>query len=201
MQLKESQETLPGTHERVSRALADPQRFAILEAICSAGGEVGCRELVGRFPISQATISHHLKELVNAGLIDGRRDGQCLLLASKPGAVEAYLGELNRRLVPSLPAIPAPAALPAAVPTPTTARSTAPRAVGTEPSPPTPARPTPTRTTPTRDDADANDADTSHADTSHADANHADANHADANHANANHADANHADANHADAG
>ena len=86
----------------VCKALADPQRFAILEAICGAAGgcEVGCKELVARFPISQATISHHLKELINAGLIEGRREGQCLFLTCRPGAVEAYLGHLNQRLSP-----------------------------------------------------------------------------------------------------
>ena len=88
----------------VCKALADPQRFAILETICGAGGgggEVGCKELVAKFPISQATISHHLKELINAGLIEGRKEGQCLFLTRRPGAVEAYLGHLNRRLSPA----------------------------------------------------------------------------------------------------
>ena len=85
----------------VCKALADPQRFAILEMICSGGCEVGCKELVAKFPISQATISHHLKELINAGLIEGRKEGQCLFLTCRPGAVEAYLGHLNRRLSPA----------------------------------------------------------------------------------------------------
>ena len=91
-------------HERVSRvcrALADPQRFAILEAICARPGETMCKDLVAKFPVSQATISHHLKELSAAGLIEGRRDGQCLVLSCRPGAVEEYLGQLSRRLSPS----------------------------------------------------------------------------------------------------
>ena len=81
------------------KALADPQRFAILERVCRAGGgEVACRDIVPLFPVSQATISHHLKELMNAGLIEGRKEGQCLMLSPRPCAVEAYLRHLRQRL-------------------------------------------------------------------------------------------------------
>ena len=90
-------------HERVAKALADPQRFAIFEHICrhSAGGceEVGCKSIVARFSVSQATISHHLKELQHAGLIEGRREGQCLMLVPCRGAVEAYVSHLQSRLL------------------------------------------------------------------------------------------------------
>ena len=86
--------------ERICKVLADPQRFAILEVVCRAGGEVACRDIVPRFPVSQATISHHLKELMAVGLVAGRREGQCLMLSPRPLAVEAYLQHLRRRLVP-----------------------------------------------------------------------------------------------------
>ena len=90
-------------HERIAKALADPQRFAIFEHICrhsgGACGEVGCKSIVARFSVSQATISHHLKELQHAGLIEGRREGQCLMLVPCRGAVEAYVGHLQSRLL------------------------------------------------------------------------------------------------------
>src|SRR5690606_39893241 len=60
---------------KITKALADPQRFAILERI-AAEPEVACKQLVAEFPITQATISHHLKELVAADLIQSRRVGQ-----------------------------------------------------------------------------------------------------------------------------
>ena len=86
----------------VAKALADPQRFAILEHICRhcRGGcpEVGCKAIVARFPVSQATISHHLKELQHAGLIEGRREGQCLMLRPRRGAIDAYIDHLRGRL-------------------------------------------------------------------------------------------------------
>lgn len=84
--------------QRVARALADPQRFAILERIAGGPGEVPCRALVQELPVSQATVSHHLKELAEAGLIDSRREAQCVYLALRPATLDAYRRELGRRL-------------------------------------------------------------------------------------------------------
>jgi ArsR family transcriptional regulator, arsenate/arsenite/antimonite-responsive transcriptional repressor len=60
---------------KVTKALADPTRFRILQAIAGAG-ETCCGELAQRFPITQATVSQHLKVLAEAGLVDVRREGQ-----------------------------------------------------------------------------------------------------------------------------
>ena len=60
---------------KVTKALADPTRFRILQAIVGAG-EPCCGELAQCFPITQATVSQHLKVLAEAGLIEVRREGQ-----------------------------------------------------------------------------------------------------------------------------
>jgi ArsR family transcriptional regulator len=60
---------------KVTKALADPTRFRILQAIARAG-ESCCGELAQHFPITQATVSQHLKILTEAGLVDVRREGQ-----------------------------------------------------------------------------------------------------------------------------
>ncbi len=60
---------------KVTKALGDPTRFRILQAIAGAG-ETCCGELAQRFPITQATVSQHLKVLAEAGLIEARREGQ-----------------------------------------------------------------------------------------------------------------------------
>ncbi len=88
-------------HDLIAKALGDPQRFAILEFICEqtrGSHEVGCKAIVAQFPVSQATISHHLKELSQAGLIEGRKEGQCLMLKPDPSGLQAYVGRLNRLL-------------------------------------------------------------------------------------------------------
>jgi ArsR family transcriptional regulator len=86
--------------QQVARALADPQRFAILERIASARGELPCKTIVRELPISQATVSHHLKELAEAGLIELRREAQCVYLSLRKPTIEAYRRELKRRLAP-----------------------------------------------------------------------------------------------------
>lgn len=89
----------PEQFHRVSKALADPQRFALLERL-STSREVACQELVEAFPVTQATISHHMKELHYAGLITSRRDGKCMHFAVDRAMMKAYQSELARRLAP-----------------------------------------------------------------------------------------------------
>ena len=60
---------------KITKALADPTRFRLLQAIVGAG-EPCCSELAQGFPITQATVSQHLKVLAEAGLVEVRREGQ-----------------------------------------------------------------------------------------------------------------------------
>jgi ArsR family transcriptional regulator len=79
---------------RVARALADPTRFRLLRAI-AAQAEISCRELVARFPVSQATVSHHLKVLADAGLVAVRQEGPYHLYRAVGGALAAHARELE----------------------------------------------------------------------------------------------------------
>jgi DNA-binding transcriptional ArsR family regulator len=84
--------------QRIAKAIADPQRFAILACIAGAE-EMPCKQLVAEFSITQATISHHLKELVAAELIHLRREGQLAILSCRRDVCEAYTQMLSQRLV------------------------------------------------------------------------------------------------------
>jgi len=84
--------------QRIAKAIADPQRFAILAAIADHD-EVPCKSLVSEFSITQATISHHLKELVAAELIHSRREGQLAILRCRRDICEAYIQLLSQTLV------------------------------------------------------------------------------------------------------
>ncbi len=57
-----------------AKALAHPARIAILKLLAQRN-ECICGEIVEVLPLSQSTVSQHLKELKNAGLIDGNVDG------------------------------------------------------------------------------------------------------------------------------
>jgi ArsR family transcriptional regulator, arsenate/arsenite/antimonite-responsive transcriptional repressor len=87
----------PGQFERIAKALSDPRRFALLETIAAAENQCAYQQLCQRFPVTKATISHHLKELVQAGLVESERDGQFVHMRVRPGVIEAYAAELIRR--------------------------------------------------------------------------------------------------------
>src|SRR6187549_2050066 len=57
-----------------AKALAHPARIAILKVLAQRS-ECICGEIVEILPLAQSTVSQHLKELKNAGLIDGAVDG------------------------------------------------------------------------------------------------------------------------------
>lgn len=86
-----------GQFHRIAKALSDPRRFEVLERIAQAGDELCCGSIAECFPVSQATISHHLKELAEAGLIEPRSAGQFKMFRARTDVLEAYIGELQRR--------------------------------------------------------------------------------------------------------
>src|SRR4026207_107959 len=88
--LSEAQFTL------IAKALADPRRMALLETI-SGGGECPCSRLGSIFSVSKATISHHMKELVTAGLVESRREGQYLHYCVRRATLQAYPAAPVRR--------------------------------------------------------------------------------------------------------
>jgi ArsR family transcriptional regulator len=82
---------------RISKALADPRRMELLEAM-ARHTESPCVDLRKDCPLSKATVSHHVKELVRAGLIDAHRDGQYLRCHVRQDVLDSYTQELKRRL-------------------------------------------------------------------------------------------------------
>jgi ArsR family transcriptional regulator len=83
--------------QRIAKALADPRRFEIIEVIV-ASGEKCCGDVAECFPVAQATVSHHLKELTDAGLIETRSEGQFKYLRARPDALAEYVEQLNARV-------------------------------------------------------------------------------------------------------
>jgi ArsR family transcriptional regulator len=89
---------------RIAKAIADPTRFAILKAI-ALREEVSCGQVAEMFPIAQATVSHHLNMLVNAGLVEMRKQGQHHYFRLRKEAVQVFGEQLLRSLFvePSFP--------------------------------------------------------------------------------------------------
>ena len=74
---------------RVAKALSDPTRLRIYEEI-SASEEMYCKQIVEKYRLTPGTISHHLKILADANLIETRREGQFMYLKSRPETIRAY---------------------------------------------------------------------------------------------------------------
>ena len=87
----------PGQFERIAKALADPRRFALFEAIAAGGQECPNQRLCHDFPVSKATVSHHLKELTQAGLVESEKEGQFVTYRARRDVLKAYTTELMRR--------------------------------------------------------------------------------------------------------
>ena len=82
MALSKSDEFDPrtATLARLAKALGHPARIAILETLAKRATCI-CGEIVECLPLAQSTVSQHLKELQEAGLItevDGPRSCYCL---------------------------------------------------------------------------------------------------------------------------
>jgi ArsR family transcriptional regulator, arsenate/arsenite/antimonite-responsive transcriptional repressor len=80
---------------RVAKALSDPTRLRIYEEI-SQSTEMFCKQIVERYRLTPGTISHHLKILADANLIETRRQGQFMYLKSRPQTIRRYGRALNK---------------------------------------------------------------------------------------------------------
>lgn len=74
---------------RVFKALCDPNRLMIIELLKS--GEKCACNLLEEMNISQSTLSHHMKQLCESGVVNCRRDGKWMYYSlSKKGFENAY---------------------------------------------------------------------------------------------------------------
>jgi ArsR family transcriptional regulator len=80
---------------KISKALADPTRLQIYEQI-AANPEMYCGEIIEKHGLSPGTVSHHLKILLEANLIDCRRDGQFVFNRAIPETMREYTQALTR---------------------------------------------------------------------------------------------------------
>lgn len=77
-----------------AKALAHPARVAIIRYLSKVNGCV-CGDIVDVVPLAQSTVSQHLRELKNAGLIRGEIDGTSICYCLNSEAWERLSAAFN----------------------------------------------------------------------------------------------------------
>ena len=62
--------------EKISKALGDAHRLKILQHISKNGGSGQCSEIQEESELAQPSVSHHIKVLIEAGLIEPEKEGR-----------------------------------------------------------------------------------------------------------------------------
>jgi len=82
------------------KALSHPARIAIIEYLLKVDSCI-CGDIVNELPLAQPTISQHLKELKNAGIIKGSIEGTAICYCINPdtiGKIENHFGMIRQKL-------------------------------------------------------------------------------------------------------
>ncbi|MDR3735083.1 MAG: metalloregulator ArsR/SmtB family transcription factor [Acidobacteriaceae bacterium] len=80
----------------IARALGDPRRYEILKQVGAAKESCPCCQLLASQEITPATLSHHMKELEVAGLIDAVREGKNVRYVLRRDVLKAYTEQLDK---------------------------------------------------------------------------------------------------------
>lgn len=88
----------------VLKVVADPARLRLLSLVAAHEGAEACVcDLTEPLGLSQPTVSHHLKVLVDAGLLTRDKRGVWAYYALVPGALDALAGILSTTAAPARP--------------------------------------------------------------------------------------------------
>jgi ArsR family transcriptional regulator, arsenate/arsenite/antimonite-responsive transcriptional repressor len=82
--------------EKISKALGDRHRLNILQHITKKGGCAQCAEIHEIIDLAQPSISHHVKILTEAGLIEAEKEGRHLKYTLNVNVLENYMKFLQK---------------------------------------------------------------------------------------------------------
>jgi ArsR family transcriptional regulator, arsenate/arsenite/antimonite-responsive transcriptional repressor len=82
--------------EKISKALGDPYRIKMMQAIKEEKDWMQCSVITEMFNLAQSTVSHHLKQLVEADLLIAEKEGRHAKYKINKEGVSDYVKFLNR---------------------------------------------------------------------------------------------------------
>lgn len=78
----------------ISKALGHPARVAIVDYLIKVDTCI-CGDIVNELPLSQPTVSQHLRELKNAGIIQGTIEGNAICYCLNQSTLESFINYLS----------------------------------------------------------------------------------------------------------
>jgi ArsR family transcriptional regulator len=84
----------PKDIERISKALSDPTRLQILQAV-KKNGWMPCAGILEIIDLAQPSVSHHIKLLTDAGLLLSKKEGRCIRYTIDKELFDQYIAFLN----------------------------------------------------------------------------------------------------------
>jgi ArsR family transcriptional regulator len=81
--------------EKILKAMGDVNRLKILEDISGKGGCAQCSEIVKNLELAQPSVSHHIKTLIEAGLIEPEKNGRQYTYLLNRNLYENFLKRLK----------------------------------------------------------------------------------------------------------
>jgi ArsR family transcriptional regulator len=82
--------------ERISKALGDPYRLSIIEAVSNQQDWMQCTCILEKIDLAQSTVSHHIKQLSDADLLIAEKDGRNAKYSINKETFSEYVQYLKR---------------------------------------------------------------------------------------------------------
>ena len=81
--------------EKISKALGDINRLGILTDMAAAGGSIQCAQIMNVTVLAQPSVSHHIKTLIESGLIEPEKEGRSYTYTLNRELLKAFIKALN----------------------------------------------------------------------------------------------------------
>ena len=85
--------------EKISKALGDPYRLKIMKIVSASATCVQCCDVSAEFNLAQSTMSHHIKQLIEAELLIADKEGRNLKFVINKEICSAYAAYISNLIV------------------------------------------------------------------------------------------------------
>jgi len=86
--------------EKISKALGDVSRLTILQHMSKNKGGIQCSDINSLLDLAQPSVSHHIKTLTEAGLIEPEKDGRSYSYQLNTGVLNEYIATVKKIATP-----------------------------------------------------------------------------------------------------